>query len=54
MGQEQLNCMIILYVHKDIPLTYSQIVDLFAAKAPRLMTLTDPMDHQDDQIGHEE
>ena len=48
MGQDRLNDLILLYVHKDIPLQYCQIVDRFAAKAPRRMRLIDPLHHADD------
>ena len=49
MSQEKRNDLLLLYVHKDIPLNYAQIVDDFAAKAPRRMKLTDPMHHADDE-----
>ena len=45
MGQDRLNDLILLYVHKDIPLQYCQIVDQFAAKA----RLIDPLHHTDDE-----
>ena len=49
MGQDRLNDLILLYVHKDIPLQYCQIVDQFAAKTPRQMRLIDPLHHADDE-----
>ena len=42
MSQERLNDLILLYVHKDIPVLFSQIVDRFAGKVPCLMTSDRP------------
>ena len=49
MSQNRLNDLILLYIHKDIPLQYSDIVDRFAVRAPRRMQLIDPMHHPNDE-----
>ena len=49
MSQERLNDLILLFVHKDIPLDYPKIVDRFAVRAPRRMKLVDPMHGEDDE-----
>ena len=49
MGEERLNDLILLYVHKDINLTYSEIVDRFAIKKPRLMKLRNLLDNAGDE-----
>ena len=41
MSQDRLNSLILLYVHKDIPLNYDAVVDLYASRYPRRMTLLD-------------
>ena len=49
MDEERLNDLILLYVHKDINLTYSEIVDRFAIKRPRLMKLRNLLDNAGDE-----
>lgn len=39
MTEETLNSLMLLYVHKDIPLNYDTVIDIFAAKQPRRMLL---------------
>ena len=43
MGQDLLNSLLLLYVHKDIQLNYDAVVDLYASHYPRGMTLLNPM-----------
>ena len=49
MGQDRLNSLILLYVHKDIQLNYDEVVDAFAARAPRRMLLVDACNHEEDE-----
>ena len=35
--------LILLYVHKDLPLNYEAVVDLYASRYPRRMTLLNPL-----------
>ena len=37
MGQNRLNALMLLYIHKDIPLNYNKITDLYAKGYPRKM-----------------
>ena len=37
MGQNRLNALIVLYVHKDIGLDFDAILNAFASKRPRRM-----------------
>ena len=43
MGQNRLNSLILLYVHKDIALDYEAIISAFASKRPRRMLLQNPL-----------
>ena len=43
MGQNRLNSLILLYVHKDIALDYEAILSAFASKRPRRMLLQNPL-----------
>ena len=43
MTQDRLNVLILLFIHKDIPLDYDVIVNAFAAKRPRRMLLQSPL-----------
>ena len=38
MEQEQLNSLMLLYIHKDIALDYDSVIDSFAAKHPRRLS----------------
>ena len=49
MSKTCLNNLILFFVHKDIKLDYNEIVDIFAAKAPRHMLLVDPCNYDDDE-----
>ena len=39
MGQNRLNALILLYIHKDIGLNFVSILNAFASKRPRRMLL---------------
>ena len=42
MGQERLNSLLMLYIHKDIILNYDAVIDLYASRYPRRMVLLNP------------
>ena len=42
MSQDRLNSLILLYVHKDLRLNYA-VVDLYASRDPRRMTIINPL-----------
>ena len=37
MGQQRLNALMILYIHKDIQINYPKIIDIYANGYPRRM-----------------
>ena len=43
MGQDRLNALLLLYVHKDIVLDYEAVIDLYASRYPRRMVLVNPL-----------
>ena len=43
MGQQRLNDLILLFVHKEIRLDVGAVIDRFARKKPRRMTLLNAM-----------
>ena len=43
MKEIRLNDLQMLFVHKDIPLNYGAVIDLFALKHPRKMMFVDPL-----------
>ena len=43
MGQDRLNALILLYVHKDIALDYDAIINSFVSKHPRKILLQNPL-----------
>ena len=44
MGQERLNALMLLYIHKDIYIDYNAVIDIFATKYPRKMLFVNPLD----------
>ena len=42
MGQDRLNALTLLQIHRDIPLDYKKIVDIFINKNPRRMVSNNP------------
>ena len=44
MGQERLNALLLLFIHKDVAIDYEAVVDAFARKKPRRMLFTNPLD----------
>ena len=47
MGQERLNALTMLCVHKDIQRDYKLVIDKFASRYPRRMLLVDPVSAED-------
>ena len=43
IGQNRLNALILLYIHKDIGLDFDAILNAFAYKRPRRMLLQNPL-----------
>ena len=43
MGQERLNSLLLLFIHKNISLDYEAIINSFASKHPRRMLLSNPL-----------
>lgn len=43
MGEDRFNALILLYVHKDIPIDAESVVDMFARKHARRMLLGNPL-----------
>ena len=42
MGQDRLNALLLLYIHKVIILDYETVIDLYASHYPRWMVLVNP------------
>ena len=42
MGQDRLVALVLLYIHRDIPIDYDKIVDMHANKNPRRMLFVNP------------
>ena len=43
MGEERLNALSLVCIHRDIFLDYDKIVDIYASKYPRRMILINPL-----------
>ncbi|XP_078585777.1 52 kDa repressor of the inhibitor of the protein kinase-like [Branchiostoma floridae x Branchiostoma japonicum] len=43
MSEDRLNALILLFIHKDIPLDYSTIINMYAADHPRRMLFINPL-----------
>ena len=44
MSEDQLNSVILIYVHKDVKLDYKDIIDIYARCNPRRMLFIDPLE----------
>jgi hypothetical protein len=44
MGEDRLNALLLLFIHKDIELNYEKVVDIFARRNSRRMLLLNPLD----------
>jgi hypothetical protein len=43
MGEDRFNALVLLFVHKDIPLHYDTIINLYAQRHPRRMLFYNPL-----------
>ena len=43
MGEERLNDLSLVCIHRDIFLDYDKIIDIYASKYPRRMLLINPL-----------
>jgi hypothetical protein len=43
MGEDWLNALLLLYVHRDIKFDYDKIIDDYARRNPRKMVLMNPV-----------
>ena len=43
MGDERLNALLLLFMHKDIDIDLDRVVDIFASRRPRRMLFTNPL-----------
>jgi hypothetical protein len=43
MGQDRMNALILLYMHKDITIDIEQVIDIFAKRHPRKMLFINPL-----------
>lgn len=43
MGQDRLNGLILMYVHRGIHLNYDRVIDIYARRHPRRMLLLNPL-----------
>ncbi|XP_066274145.1 52 kDa repressor of the inhibitor of the protein kinase-like [Branchiostoma lanceolatum] len=43
MSEDRLNALLLLFVHRDIPLDYDTIVNMYAAQHPRRMLFVNPL-----------
>ena len=43
MGEERLNALSLVCIHRDIFLDYDKMIDIYASKYPRRMLLINPL-----------
>ena len=43
VGEERLNALLLLFVHKDIPIAYNEIISEFARRDARRMAFLNPL-----------
>ena len=43
MGEERLNTLSLVYIHRDVFPDYDKIIDIYASKYPRRMVLINPL-----------
>ena len=43
MGEERLNALLLVHIHRDIFLEYNKVIDMYAFKYPRRMLLINPL-----------
>ena len=44
MSEDRMNAFMLLYIHKDLSLSYDQIIDDFARRNPRKMLLVNRLE----------
>jgi hypothetical protein len=44
MGEERLNVLLLLFVHRDIEVDYNEVVGIFAPRNNREMLLVNPLE----------
>jgi len=44
MGEERLNALLLLFIHRDIELNHEEVVAIFARRNSRRMLLINPLD----------
>ena len=50
MGQQRLNALMLLCVHKDIQINYPKIIDIYANRYPRRMLFKNPLAEEQEEI----
>jgi hypothetical protein len=45
MTEDRFNALTLWYVHKDIDINISHIIDMYAGKHPRSMCFVDPLNN---------
>ena len=43
IGEERLNALLLLYIHRDISLDFDKIIDMYASRYPKRMLLINPL-----------
>ena len=43
MGEDRLNALSLVYIHRNIFLDYDKIIDIYVSKYPRRMLLINPL-----------
>ena len=49
MGEQRLNALILLYIHKDIQINYPKIIDIYANRYPRGMLFKNPLAEEQEE-----
>ena len=49
MGQQRLNALMLLYIHKDIQINYPNIIDIYANRYPRRMLFKNPLAEEQEE-----
>ena len=49
MGQQRLNALMLLYIHKDIQINYPKIIDIYANRYPRRMLFKNPLAEEQEE-----
>ena len=49
MRQQRLNALMLLYIHKDIQINYTKIIDIYANRYPRRMLFKNPLPEEQEE-----